>query len=239
MSITISRALRFAFAFALVLSISTEAQAQISLGKISGVVVDSATREPLPAASVRVEGTVMGAMANDMGEYFILNVPPGTYTLVVNVIGYVPVRAIGTRVDADITTTLNFELESTILESAEAVEVVATRDLVEKSLTSTRTIVQAEEIQGAAGGEYRRSGSDHRGQLRRQPSRRPSPGSADHHRRFHGDGSAVEQGSGVYDQPLHDPGAPGQDGYVQRRVRERAGRHHHGGDPRRRFQLQR
>ena len=147
MSITISRALRFAFAFALVLSISTEAQAQISLGKISGVVVDSATREPLPAASVRVEGTVLGAMANDMGEYFILNVPPGTYTLVVNVIGYVPVRAIGTQVDADITTTLNFELESTILESAEAVEVVATRDLVEKSLTSTRTIVQAEEIQ--------------------------------------------------------------------------------------------
>ena len=86
-------------------------------------------------------------MANDMGEYFILNVPPGTYTLVVNVIGYVPLRVVDTRVNADLTTTLNFELESTILESAEAVEVVATRDLVEKSLTSTRTIVDAEEIQ--------------------------------------------------------------------------------------------
>ncbi len=147
MSITISRALRFAFAFALVLSISTDATAQLSLGKVSGVVVDSATRDPLPAASVRIEGTVLGAMANDMGEYFILNVPPGNYTVVVNVIGYVPVRAIGTEVHADLTTTLNFELESTILESAEAVEVVATRDLVEKSLTSTRTIVAAEEIQ--------------------------------------------------------------------------------------------
>ena len=147
MSTTISRALRFAFAFALVLSISTDALAQLSLGKVSGVVVDSATREPLPAASVRIEGTVLGAMANDMGEYFILNVPPGEYTVVVNVIGYVPVRAINTLVNADLTTTLNFELESTILESAEAVEVVATRDLVEKSLTSTRTIVAAEEIQ--------------------------------------------------------------------------------------------
>ena len=147
MSITISRALRFAFAFALVLSISTDALAQLSLGKVSGVVVDSATREPLPAASVRIEGTVLGAMANDMGEYFILNVPPGNYTVVVNVIGYVPVRVINTLVNADLTTTLNFELESTILESAEAVEVVATRDLVEKSLTSTRTIVAAEEIQ--------------------------------------------------------------------------------------------
>ncbi len=143
----ISRALRFAFAFALVLSFSTEALAQLSLGKISGVVVDKATREPLPAASVRVEGTVLGAMANDMGEYFILNVPPGNYNLIVNVIGYVPLRAVDALVNADLTTTLNFELESTILESAEAVEVVATRDLVEKSLTSTRTIVQAEEIQ--------------------------------------------------------------------------------------------
>ncbi len=147
MSITISRALRFAFAFALLLSFSTTAQAQLSLGKISGVVVDKANREPLPAASVRVEGTVMGAMADDTGEYFILNVPPGTYNLIVNVIGYVPLRVVGAEIHADLTSTVNFELESTILESAEAIEVIATRDLVEKSLTSTRTIVQAEEIQ--------------------------------------------------------------------------------------------
>ena len=152
MSITISRALRFAFAFALLLSFSTDAQAQLSLGKISGVVVDKANREPLPAASIRVEGTVMGAMADDTGEYFILNVPPGTYNLMVNVIGYVPLRVVGAEIHADLTSTINFELESTILESAEAIEVIATRDLVEKSLTSTRTIVQAEEIHSASGG---------------------------------------------------------------------------------------
>ncbi len=146
MSITISRALRFAFAFALLLSFSTTAQAQLSLGKVSGAVVDKANREPLPAASVRIEGTVMGAMADDTGEYFILNVLPGSYNLIVNVIGYVPLRVVGAQVHADLTTTINFELESTILESAEAIEVIATRDLVEKSLTSTRTIVQAEEI---------------------------------------------------------------------------------------------
>lgn len=119
MSITISRALRFAFVFALLLSVSTDALAQLSLGKVSGVVIDKATRDGLPAASVRVEGTVMGAMANDMGEYFILNVPPGTYNLIVNVIGYVPMRVTGAVVNADLTSTINFELESTILESAE------------------------------------------------------------------------------------------------------------------------
>jgi hypothetical protein len=62
MSITISRALRFAFVFALLLSVSTDALAQLSLGKVSGVVVDKANRDALPAASVRIEGTVMGAM---------------------------------------------------------------------------------------------------------------------------------------------------------------------------------
>jgi len=145
MFITISRALRVAFVFALVLSASTSTLAQ-TVGKISGVVVDKASREPLPAASVRVEGTVMGAMANENGEYFILNVPPGEYTLVVNVIGFVPLRVIETRVNADVTTRLDFSLESTILEAAEAVEVVAERPLVEKSLTSSRTIVDTEEI---------------------------------------------------------------------------------------------
>jgi outer membrane receptor protein involved in Fe transport len=147
MSITISRALRFAFAFALLLSFSTSALAQLSIGKISGIVVDNANRDALPAASIRVDGTVMGAMANDRGEYFILNVPPGTYTMIVNVIGYIPQRVIEVEVHADLTTILNFELDSTILESAEEVIVVATRDLVEKSLTSTRTIVTADELQ--------------------------------------------------------------------------------------------
>ena len=145
MSITIARALRVAFVVALVLSVSTSTLAQ-TVGKISGVVVDKATREPLPAASVRVEGTVMGAMANENGEYFILNVPPGEYTLVVNVIGFVPLRVIEAKVNADVTTYLNFDLESTILEAADAVEVVAVRPLVEKSLTSSRTIVDTEEI---------------------------------------------------------------------------------------------
>ena len=145
MFITISRALRVAFVFAVVLSISSSTLAQ-TVGKISGVVVDKASREPLPAASVRVEGTVMGAMANENGEYFILNVPPGEYTLVVNVIGFVPLRVINASVNADVTTRLDFSLESTILEAAEAVEVVAERALVEKSLTSSRTIVDTEEI---------------------------------------------------------------------------------------------
>ena len=142
----ISRALAIVCAIALVLCFTNSSFAQGTAGKITGLVVDSGTNEPLPAASVRIEGTVMGSMADETGNYFILNVPPGEYTLVVNVIGYQPLRVEQVRVQQDFTTYQNVSLESTVLEVTEAVTVVAERPLVEKSLTSSRTIVNAEEI---------------------------------------------------------------------------------------------
>lgn len=146
MHITISRALRMLCAFVLVLCLSTSSFAQGTAGKISGKVIDKSTREPLPAASVQIEGTPMGSMADEKGNFFILNIPPGAYALRVNVIGYAPVRVEGVRVQQDVTTYQNFELESTVLEAAEAVTVIADRPLVEKSLTSSRTIIDPAEI---------------------------------------------------------------------------------------------
>jgi hypothetical protein len=133
-------------AFVLVLCFSTSSFAQGTAGKISGQVIDKSTKEPLPAASIRIEGTPMGSMADEKGNYFILNIPPGTYSLLVNVIGYQPIRIQGVRVQQDFTTYQNFELESTVLEAAEAVTVTAERPLVEKSLTSSRTIIDPAEI---------------------------------------------------------------------------------------------
>lgn len=146
MSISISRALRVLCALVLALGFASSAFAQQSIGKVRGSVLDKGNREPLPAASVRIENTTMGAMANDKGEYFILNVPPGVYSIIVNVIGYTPMRVTSVKVVGDLTTQQNFELETTVLESAEAVEVIAERPLVEKTLTSSRTIVDAKEI---------------------------------------------------------------------------------------------
>lgn len=146
MYITISRALRIACAFVLMLCFSTSSFAQGTAGKITGVVTDKSTNEPLPAASVRIEGTVMGSMADEKGNYFILNIPPGMYTVVVNVIGFTPIRVEGIRVQQDVTTYQDFALESTVLEAAEAVTVTAERPLVEKSLTSSRTIIDPAEI---------------------------------------------------------------------------------------------
>ena len=49
-------------------------------GKISGTVKDASTNEPLPGCNILIEGTGLGAASNIDGEFFILNIPPGTYT---------------------------------------------------------------------------------------------------------------------------------------------------------------
>ncbi|HIG45361.1 MAG TPA: carboxypeptidase-like regulatory domain-containing protein [candidate division Zixibacteria bacterium] len=95
-------------------SLSTSSLAQTN-SKINGVVMARSTREPLPAASIRIEGLPLGAHANERGEFFILNEPIGNYTLICIVIGCAPLRIEGVMVSSDITTNQNFELDSTVL----------------------------------------------------------------------------------------------------------------------------
>lgn len=52
---------------------------QTGVGKISGKVIDAATKEPLIGANIVVVNTNWGAATNIEGEYFILNIPPGNY----------------------------------------------------------------------------------------------------------------------------------------------------------------
>ena len=61
-------------------------------GKISGVVKDADTNEPLIAANVIVQGTAFGAATDLDGSYYIINIKPGTYTLLVDMIGYKQLR---------------------------------------------------------------------------------------------------------------------------------------------------
>src|SRR3989339_2067211 len=58
------------------------------IGKISGVVSDKGTGFPIPGANVVVETTTRGANTNISGEFFILNLPIGTYDLKVTSLGY-------------------------------------------------------------------------------------------------------------------------------------------------------
>jgi outer membrane receptor protein involved in Fe transport len=115
-------------------------------GKIAGVVRDKETGDPLPGANVIVVGTTLGAAANVNGEYVILNVPPGTYSVKASFIGYRDVTVSNVRVNIDLTTEVIFDLPSEAIEVG-AVEIVAERPLVNKNATNEVHIRTAEDIE--------------------------------------------------------------------------------------------
>jgi outer membrane receptor for ferrienterochelin and colicins len=62
-------------------------------GTVRGKVTDQKTGTPLPSVNVVVKGTTAGAATDERGEYEIKNLPPGTYTLVVSLVGHEPLVA--------------------------------------------------------------------------------------------------------------------------------------------------
>ena len=60
-------------------------------GKVAGKVLDAQTGEPLVGVNVLLVGTTLGASSDIDGEYFILNIPPGTYAVKASAVGYGPV----------------------------------------------------------------------------------------------------------------------------------------------------
>ncbi|MBN2007920.1 TonB-dependent receptor [candidate division KSB1 bacterium] len=115
-------------------------------GKIAGKVNDQENGSALPGANVQVVGTTMGAATNIDGEFFILNVPIGTYAVKVSMMGYQPMIIEGLKVTVDHTTSANFPLSSTVVELGEAVTVTAEREIIQKDMTMSRQVVSGNDI---------------------------------------------------------------------------------------------
>jgi len=115
-------------------------------GKIVGVVTEKGSGEPLIGVNIVLEGTSIGATTDIDGSYLILNVPPGTYTLLFQYIGYRDVQINGVKVSVDFTTKINAELSEAAVDIGESVEVVAKREIIRKDLTSSQAEVTSEEI---------------------------------------------------------------------------------------------
>ncbi|HSQ75604.1 MAG TPA: TonB-dependent receptor, partial [Bacteroidota bacterium] len=115
-------------------------------GKIAGEVKDAQSGEQLAGVNIQLEGTLMGAATNLDGYFVILNVPPGTYTLVASSVGYTKKRVAGVTVSIDLTTTVNLQISSTLVETEEMV-ITAERNVVKRDLTSSEARVDAAQIE--------------------------------------------------------------------------------------------
>lgn len=114
-------------------------------GKIKGKVTLKDSHDPAIGASVLIEGTTLGASTDVDGNYVILNVPAGTYTLNARYVGYHAPSVANVRVDVDLTTERNFEMIPQGVELP-AVQIIAERPLVNKSMTNAAHILGTEDL---------------------------------------------------------------------------------------------
>jgi hypothetical protein len=114
-------------------------------GKIRGIVTDAANGEPLAGVNIIIKRTFLGAATEVNGEYIILQIPPGEYTVETNLIGYKTAIATGVKVEIDRTVSINFELIESILEG-EAVIVEAPRDLIGTDVSASISAITQENM---------------------------------------------------------------------------------------------
>ena len=120
------------------------AQAQTS-GKISGIVTEDATGDPLPGVQIVVEETGQGTITGADGFYSLLNVKAGTYTIIFRFIGFAPTRVENVQVIVDKTTPLDVQMQEAIIEGEEVL-VIAERPLIQMDRTTTTSYVDEEQI---------------------------------------------------------------------------------------------
>ncbi|HKG93172.1 MAG TPA: TonB-dependent receptor, partial [Gemmatimonadaceae bacterium] len=115
--------------------------------KISGVVTDAATGQPIEGVQVRVQGTGLGASTQGNGRYFIISVPPGTYTVVAQRIGYQRTEVANVEVRIDATRELNFRLNNAATTLTVTRIVAPPTPLVEPGITGSTQSITSEVIE--------------------------------------------------------------------------------------------
>mgnify|MGYP001967207672 CR=1 FL=1 len=122
--------------------------AQSTTAKLAGVVAD-ADGNPLVGANVVVEGSNLGAATDELGRYYILDVPVGTYDLRAEYIGFTTVIESGVRTSVGFTTSVDFNLDVAAV-AGQAVTVTRERPLINPNATNTTRVVDKELIDAFA-----------------------------------------------------------------------------------------
>ncbi|MDO9547592.1 MAG: TonB-dependent receptor, partial [Candidatus Marinimicrobia bacterium] len=114
-------------------------------GRINGTVRSISTAEPLPGTNILLKGTLLGAASDLGGEFHILNVPPGDYTLEVLNIGYQSIeRQVRPRPDSVVT--LDIRLTPKAIRSPEIVVTGARRTMRKIDSPVTIATISAEDL---------------------------------------------------------------------------------------------
>jgi carboxypeptidase-like protein/TonB-dependent receptor-like protein len=115
-------------------------------GKITGIVKDVNSGEPLPGVNIIIKDQPFGAASDIDGYFVIMNVPPGNYILEAIMIGYATYIATGVKINIDQTSIVNIDLQEETME-VETIEVIAKRPIVQKDVAASRVNLSREEFE--------------------------------------------------------------------------------------------
>ena len=116
-----------------------------SNGKLTGTITQKSDNAPAVGVNIMIADTYLGAASAQDGRFVILNIPPGTYSVRVDAIGFAPVVLQNVRITTSQTTEINIKLDESVVEGQE-VTVVAERPLIQKDLTASQRVTTAKEI---------------------------------------------------------------------------------------------
>ena len=125
-------------------------ESNVPKGTIKGKITDAETKTPLIGANVFIIGTQMGAFTDLEGNFTILDVSVGSYTLKFTYIGYKTVSKTDIIVKSKRTTFVEAELKMTAIESEEIIVTAGYFSSTQDQPTSA-TNISSEEIRRAPG----------------------------------------------------------------------------------------
>jgi outer membrane receptor protein involved in Fe transport len=114
-------------------------------GAISGKVTDRRTGHAIPFASVALPAAQRGGLTDSEGLYLLSGVPPGTWEVRVQFLGFRP-QTVQVTVVAGRNTVQNFQLEDIVVRQEKEIEITAERRLVEVKQGATVRSVSSQEI---------------------------------------------------------------------------------------------
>ena len=118
--------------------------------KVQGKVTDAQTGEILIGVNILLLNTTLGSATNSEGKFTIINVPAGSYTLQVSMVGYKKERILDVLVSPDRVTTLDIKLSPSVLTGDEVI-VVAEKNKLHNEVSNTQLVVTDEQINNTAG----------------------------------------------------------------------------------------
>ena len=138
--------------------INSFAQSAQHNARITGKIVDAETGDEIIGANVYLEGTTIGTTSDLDGTFIINHVPPGTYTLIVQMIGYATVHIKDLNIQSGTIQKLDIKIQPQALSTEEVV--VEARLLLNNEATLLKQRQKAAAVSDAISAEeFSRTGS--------------------------------------------------------------------------------